>query len=56
MQHYDSGIRGMGGALVGCAAAMFAHHADMPEWQIITVFLMVAIGLSTLVGGRLKNW
>ncbi len=55
MEGHSSSVRGIGGVLVGCAAAIFAEHIGMPEWKVIAVAVLVGVGLPILVGGRFQN-
>lgn len=53
---HDSGVRGLGGILVGVAIAMIAEHLGMQRWQVITVAVLIGIGLPMAIGGKWKNW
>ena len=55
MEH-DPAARGFGGLLLGAAAWLFAAHLEMPEWQQVTVFLLVGIGFPLTVAGRWKRF
>jgi hypothetical protein len=52
----ESAVRGLGGVLVGAAAALVASHIGMAGVYVAAVFLLVAIGLPLVVSGRLTNW
>lgn len=53
---HDSGVRGLGGILVGVAVAMIAEHLGMPRWEVAAVALLIGVGLPMAIGGKWKNW
>jgi zinc transporter ZupT len=51
-----SGVRGIGGILVGVAVAMIAEHVGMPRWQVIAVAVLIGVGLPLAISGKWRNF
>lgn len=47
---------GIGGAALGAVAGLFAYHFGLPDWQATLIGVLVAVGVPTLLTGRLNNW
>lgn len=53
---HDSGIRGLGGIMVGVAVALIADHLGMSRWEVAGVALLIGAGLPMAISGKWRNW
>lgn len=47
---------GIIGVAAGALAGLFAYKMGATGWQLTAVIVAVAVGIPTLLTGRLNNW
>lgn len=47
---------GIIGVTLGAIAGFLAYKAGLSGWQLTAAIVLVAVGVPTLLTGRLNNW